>query len=327
MAFDSNQLLGKWRFRSNTGFYGPTASVWVSESLDDWFSVGNSAELLNHFHSLKVLSYSHYIEEEQKEEVNGYIKFDDELAVEYGGSWQKHKYDSTLELRTISIYKTPKKFTEITGYGNNGITDIESFYEWLKYAADKISEDPNTAHKLHTPITKNDGSIISWDAVDYAGSYKITYVSTTDSTFTGSWTTTETSTDILEHLDTAGTYKFTVQALMYDTSSIYDFENSDVSDEVEYKVYPKLQTPTIELDGTTIRWAEVPNASYYTVFFNNLVEPLCSITETSIDLSNKLFEVNKEIPIKVRAYGDMTLYRPSEYSNTVDYINSLTISE
>lgn len=327
MAFDSNQLLGKWRFRSSESFYGATASVWVSESLDNWFSVGNSAELLNNFHRLQVLSYTRYIEEEHKEEPSGYIKFDDDLAVEYGGEWQTHKYNDKPELRTISIYKVPQRFSEITGYGKNGINNVAEFYEWLRYAADKISEDPNTAHKLRTPTITINGSIVSWKKVDFAGSYKISYTSVNDITDTGSWITTETTTDILEHLDRAGTYSFNVQALMYETSSIYDFENSDVTEDFEYKVFPKLQTPNIELDETILSWQEVPNASYYTVFFGNLVEPLCSITGLSIDLANKLFEVNKEIPIKVRAYGDATLYRPSEYSNKLNYINNLTFRD
>lgn len=302
MAFDSSKLIGKWRFRTlqDTSF-----SVYMDSSLDNWFGTGDQSRL-HSYYSMKlegtVLTYD----------------YDNKVAYD-GSAWQNHQYDDKESYRTISIFAVPETFNE-----SLEITDIATFYEWMLACADKISDVPNTPYQLTAPTISITGSVISWEAVEHAGSYQV-YYAQTEETEQLLITTSSKSVDILESLDTPGTYDFKVKALPYDDATTYDFTTSDYSNALSYKVQPKLATPTTRLIEGVLSWSAITNADYYEIYSGNSL--LCSTTETSCNLKKYLFRNAYNYRVMVKACSNTNDYRPSEFSVVLTFRQDTVVTD
>lgn len=305
MAFDSSKLIGKWRFRE---LLETTFSVYMDSSLDNWFGTGDQSRL-HSYSSMKLeITTSGPV-----------LKYDYDNKVACNGStWRNNPYGDKESYRTISIFAVPETFNE-----SQGITDIATFYEWMRACADKISDDPDTPYQITAPTISKTGSVISWESVEYAGSYQVYYANASpEGPAQLLTTTTNTSIDILEHLDTPGTYAFLIKALPYADATTYDFTTSAYSNALDYKVQPKLATPVTSLVEGVLSWSAIENADYYEVYRGDNL--LCSTTETSCNLKKYLFRNAYNYMVMVRACPNTTDYRASETS-TVSWFRQDTI--
>ncbi len=111
---------------------------------------------------------------------------------------------------------------------------------------------------IQPPVITLSGSVISWTAVSGATSYRI--IATAD---TAKQTyTTSTSFDLSTWSDlTAGTWTIRVLST---NGTIY----SDSSNTVTYIIQNKLATPTIAIDGDTLKITDVENAQRYKIYAN-----------------------------------------------------------
>ena len=115
------------------------------------------------------------------------------------------------------------------------------------------------------------GSTISWTAVTGATGYRI--IATAD--VAKQTDTTSTSFDLSTWSDlTAGTW--TVQVLSTN-GTVY----SDSSNTVTYTVQNKLATPTIAIDGNTLKITDVENAQRYKIYANGELKTTIT-TQTSL---------------------------------------------
>ena len=121
------------------------------------------------------------------------------------------------------------------------------------------------------PTITLSGSTISWTAVTGATGYRI--IATAD--VAKQTDTTSTSFDLSTWSDlTAGTW--TVQVLSTN-GTVY----SDSSNTVTYTVQNKLATPTIAIDGNTLKITDVENAQRYKIYANGELKTTIT-TQTSL---------------------------------------------
>lgn len=304
MAFDSSKLIGKWRFKE-TITAQTTFSVSMGASLNDWFATGDQTNL-HRYSSMKL--------------EGNVLKYDYDNKVAFNGSsWRNNAYDDKESYRTISIFAVPTSFNE-----DLGISDIATFYEWMRASANKISDDPGSPCQLTAPTISITGSVISWESVQYAGLYQVYYAKTTgDGTLLT--TTTNKSIDILEHLDTPGTYDFKVKALPYDDATTYDFTTSENSNVLTYTVQPKLATPTTRLVEGVLSWSAIANADHYEVYSGNNL--LYNTTETSCNLKQYLFRNAYNYQVMVKACPSNDSYRASEFSVALTFRQDTIVTD
>lgn len=306
MAFDSSKLIGKWRFKE-TITAQTTFSVYMGTSLNNWFATGDQSRL----HSYSTMKLEGNV-----------LKYDYDNKVAFDGSvWKNNQYGDEESYRTISIFAVPTSFNE-----DLGIPDIATFYEWMRVSASKISDDPGAPCQLAAPKISITGSVISWESVQYAGSYDVYYAKLTgDGTPQLITTTTNTSIDILEHLDTPGTYAFLVTAKPYNDTTAYDFVASGYSNVIDYKVQPRLDTPTTRLVDGVLSWNEIENADHYEVYSGNNL--LCNTTETSCNLKKHLFRNAYNYQVMVKACPSSDSYRASEFSVALTFRQDTIVTD
>lgn len=111
---------------------------------------------------------------------------------------------------------------------------------------------------IQPPVITLSGSVISWAAVSNATAYRI--IATAD---TAKQTdTTSTSFDLSTWSDlTAGTWTIRVLST---NGTVY----SDSSNTVTYIIQNKLATPTIAIEGDTLKITDVENAQKYKIYAN-----------------------------------------------------------
>ena len=126
------------------------------------------------------------------------------------------------------------------------------------YIDSEFSNEVSYTKAPAAPTITLTGSIISWAAVTGATGYRI--IATAD--VAKQTDTTSTSFDLSTWSDlTAGTW--TVQVLSTN-GTVY----SDSSNTVTYTVQNKLATPTIAIDGNTLKITDVENAQRYKIYAN-----------------------------------------------------------
>ena len=299
MAFDSSKLIGKWRFKE-TITAQTTFSVYMNSSLNDWFATGDQTNL-HRYSSMKL--------------EGNVLKYDYDDKVAYNGSsWQNNAYGDKESYRTISIFEVP---TSLSG----DIADIATFYEWLRVSASKISGDPETPCQLTAPTISITGSVISWESVQYAGSYDVYY----ENGINGKIHTANTSIDILEYIDKPSTYTLWVRAIPYDDISTYDCVQSGESNNLTYKVQPKLATPVTTLIDGVLSWSAITNADHYEVYSGNNL--LCNTTEASCNLKKYLFRNAYNYQVMVKACPSNDSYRPSEFSVALTFRQDTIVTD
>ena len=290
---DEKSLIGKWRFNETITAH-TTFGAYGRSTRTNWFATGDQSTL-HSYSSMKL--------------EGNVLKYDYDDKVAYDGSvWRNNQYGEKESFRTISILEDPTSFTQ-----NLGIKDLFTFHDWMRTSAEKISDDPGSPYQLPKPTIKLSDSVISWGAIKWVGSYEVYYTKTTgDGTQQLLTTTTNTSIDILEHLDTPGTYIFFIIAKpCYDTS-VHDFAESECSNAIEYKVQPRLDTPTTTLIDGVLSWSAITNADHYEVYSGNNL--LCNTTETSCNLKQYLFRNAYNYQVMVKACPSDDSYRSSEFS-------------
>ena len=157
------------------------------------------------------------------------------------------------------------------------------------------------APQLATPEvnTAVDGNVVtlSWNAVENADFYTVSYNNTTV-------TTTETSIEFT--LDYETEYTFTVKAGSNNTAN---FNASDVATTTVTTgaLVVKLDAPVVtatieEYKNVVLNWANVANADYYSVSYNNNTE---NTTNTSIVLN---LDYNTEYTFSVQAHSNDTVH-------------------
>lgn len=299
---------GKWRLKSPFESFG-NYKIAHTES---FFFVGDSTKPENHYYSINATLNESY---EPVEQIDGFLEF---------RGYKQNKEICTFDNPNtsnlvISVYANPTIYDDLAPLIN----------DWLRDNADKLTDDAYTKLKLVKPTSTLKASvetaILSWDKIEWAGSYQINYTNVNNEEDTGSWTTTATSTDILSHMDTPGTYTFQVKAIIRSDLSPYDFENSNLSEAIEYVVQPRLATPNVRLVDGVISWEAIENADYYEIYSGNDLR--CTTAELSCDLKKYLFEVDKGYRVMVRACPSNADYRPSNLSYAVIFVIEIEFEE
>lgn len=164
---------------------------------------------------------------------------------------------------------------------------------------------------IQPPVITLSGSVISWTAVSNATAYRI--IATAD---TAKQTdTTSTSFDLSTWSDlTAGTWTIRVLST---NGTVY----SDSSNTVTYIIQNKLATPTIAIDGDTLKITDVENAQKYKIYANGELKTTIpkavqgqKITTLSIDDSSS-WKDSWDIYIKFDGVASPTNYDARFYNN------------
>ena len=164
---------------------------------------------------------------------------------------------------------------------------------------------------LDIPVPTMSVNVITWETVKGAASYEIFEVA--DEVYTSIGTTTDVSYTVTTP-STAGTYTYVVIAKAdYRKSSGY-------SATVTYTV-TQLETPVIALNGTSLSWSSITNATSYVICLNianGVYTPLITTSDTSYDIST-IEDINFGVGsvIAVVATSDNEGYLDSDYSNEV----------
>ena len=159
--------------------------------------------------------------------------------------------------------------------------------------------------QLDAPVLTLDGSVLSWDAINNAKTYR---VYTTDNDLS---TLSTTQIDLQNYITNPGIYTVYVEAK--------DNYYTDNVNSIEYVISTTLATPTnlVINESNTLSWDSVENASSYLVTLKEtsstktVTTNLCDLT-TFTELSTAgtyTFEVN--------AVGDNKVYLTSSASTTI----------
>lgn len=106
-----------------------------------------------------------------------------------------------------------------------------------------------------------------------------------------------------------------------------DYFDSKFSQEYEYNHTNLLQAPILSIDGTTLNWTKVDNATFYDVIVttsNPEFQTVHRFQVNKFNFANIL--VNKgEYLFKVQAVSENNEYLPSIYSNTESYTHEVAL--
>jgi hypothetical protein len=178
--------------------------------------------------------------------------------------------------------------------------DIYLNSEWSGVKDYKVTEKLNAPDNLQI-----DDKLLTWNAVEHAKSYVI-YIN-------GAEKPSGTASYSLENL-TAGQYDIKVKAIGDDI-----YLNSEWSEEIKnYTVTAVLTEPkNLKIEGTTLKWTAVPNATNYKVWIGGTEYNAASAEYSLVSLTEA-----GEYNIKVKAIGDGTFYLNSEWSGVKNHIVS-----
>ena len=144
------------------------------------------------------------------------------------------------------------------------ITDVENAQRYKIYANGELKATITRAVQLATPTTVNlNGNVLTWNNVANNSGYEILYRRTDGSGEI--YQTDMVDTNVTQHtltVTTAGTYSVTIV-----TIGTGSYTNSAESAAVTYTIQ-KLATPTIAIEGNTLKITDVENAQRYKIYAN-----------------------------------------------------------
>ncbi len=163
------------------------------------------------------------------------------------------------------------------------------------------AEDPVTS-PLDAPVITLSGNTVSWAPVPHATGYDV-YIN-------GSLKASEvTETSYAVTQTEYGRYTVTVVAKSTDEA----YTDSAASNAVVYEIKrPKLAAPVISLNGNTVSWQAVSNATSYEVYIDGIRRATVNVTSYTVTVS-----AAGTYAIKIKAVG--TGFDSSDYSNTAEY--------
>ena len=166
---------------------------------------------------------------------------------------------TTMELKqSVSIAGLPAPVLSVTSANETlWITSSDDrVTSFMLYDNDTLI---HTFTQLSTPTASITNGTMSWNSITNADGYIVNAVK---DGATQSKSVTETSINLSAWLTEAGTYSLTVKA------SGYGYIMSEESAAVAYTIQNKLATPTIAIDGNTLKITDVENAQKYKIYAN-----------------------------------------------------------
>ena len=182
----------------------------------------------------------------------------------------------------------------------------------------KMSTPQNVAVNI-----ENNQYMAEWNSVSGATRYVLKLINkTTNKTTLLSSTTT--SLNLTKYMTTSGAFVVSVRAVADDLSTYAPSEWAE-SDEFEWLTY--LETPTVTLSGTTLRWNVIEGAKEYVV--SNQRGDTVTVSTNSCNLSTTTLlgtGTNNMTALFVQAVAENHAGYDSAYSDGVTYYSSRTES-
>ena len=183
------------------------------------------------------------------------------VSSDYGRTWKSDVYKTDSNGEFTAKFDKPGIFY----LSNSEVGD------GLGPAISVIKVKPGKAAGTKAVLKSNTEAEYSWNAVDGADGYKVSYKKSTDS----KWTTKETNKTSfnVDGLDPGATYQFKVLAYVNDDyvaaeekSTTLDGEYGDIST-VETLAQPTVKLEAAGTDAVKATWQKVSGADNYTVYY------------------------------------------------------------
>lgn len=235
------------------------------------------------------------------------------------------KYTLVAISNSLSLSKTKTVDANTTSLDLTTWTDLVPS-SWtigaIAYVGDVRSDTSATVTYVNTvqlaaPTTVNlTGKVLTWNNVANNSGYEILYRRADGAGEI--YQTDMVDANVTQHtltVTTAGTYSVTIVTI--GTGSYVDSEESAA---VTYVVQNKLVTPTIAIEGNTLKITDVENAQKYKIYANGelktAIPKAAQGTQTTYDLTNlNLSAGNYAITVVAEAEG----FTDSDASNSVNY--------
>lgn len=235
------------------------------------------------------------------------------------------KYTLVAISNSLSLSKTKDVDANTTSLDLTTWTDLVPS-SWIigaiAYVGDVRSDTSATVTYVNTvqlaaPTTVNlTGKVLTWNNVANNSGYEILYRRADGAGEI--YQTDMVDANVTQHtltVTTAGTYSVTIV-----TIGTGSYTDSAESAAVTYVVQNKLATPTIAIDGNTLKITDVENAQKYKIYANGelktTIPKAAQGTQTTYDLTNlNLSAGNYAITVVAEAEG----FTDSDASNSVNY--------